>query len=81
MRRKQIQAGGLLAAAVFALLYIGNLYLSSSPKEYTPYGTPEVVVVTVLDEATMSTSYRSHIMENRNYYAEKQGQSLSWRAR
>jgi len=51
------------------------LVFFSTSKEYIPYGTPEVVVVTVLDEATMSTNYRSHVMENRNYYAEKQGWS------
>ena len=59
------------------LVYLFNIFLFSSPKDYVPYGTPEVVVVTVLDEATMSTNYRSHIVENRNYYAEKQGSFCS----
>ena len=72
IRRKQLKIGGLIAGAVLILIYLLT-YLFSSPKDYVPYGTPEVVIVTVLDEATMSTNYRSHIMENRNYYAEKQG--------
>lgn len=65
--------GGLIAATVLVLVYICNVFLFSPSKEYIPYGTPQVVVVTVLDEATMSTNYRSHVVENRNYYAEKQG--------
>ena len=32
-----------------------------------------MVVVTLLDEATMSDEYRARIMENRKYYAEKNG--------
>ena len=41
--------------------------------EKAPPGTPEVVVVTLLDEATMSDEYRARIMENRRYYADKHG--------
>lgn len=41
--------------------------------EKAPPGTPEVVVVTLLDEATMSDEYRARIMENRKYYADKNG--------
>jgi hypothetical protein len=44
--------------------------------ERTPSGTPETVVVTVLDEATMSEEYRERIKENRKYYANKQGWCL-----
>ena len=32
-----------------------------------------MVVVTLLDEATMSDEYRARIMENRKYYADKHG--------
>ena len=32
-----------------------------------------MVIVTVLDEATMSQDYRDRIIENRKYYARKQG--------
>ena len=47
--------------------------LFSSGSEHIPSGTPEVVIVTVLDEATMSQDYRDRIIENRKYYARKQG--------
>ena len=72
IRRKQLKIGGLVAGAILVLLYLSTFFFSS-PKDYVPYGTPEVVVVTVLDEATMSTNYRNHVMENRRYYAEIQG--------
>lgn len=32
-----------------------------------------MVVVTLLDEATMSDEYRARIMENRKYYADRHG--------
>ena len=48
-------------------------YLFSTSSEHIPSGTPEVVIVTVLDEATMSQDYRDRIVENRKYYARKQG--------
>ena len=72
IRRKQLKIGAIILGTLLILGYLLST-LSSSPKDYVPYGTPEVVVVTVLDEAVMSTSYRSRIMENRKYYAEKQG--------
>ena len=72
IKRKQLKVGGLVVGAILIIIYLITFFFSS-PKDYVPYGTPEVVIVTVLDEATMSTSYRNHIMENRRYYAEKQG--------
>ena len=53
-------------------MYIGSR-LFGSTSEKAPPGTPEVVVVTLLDEATMSDEYRARIMENRKYYANKHG--------
>ena len=50
--------------------------LSSSSAEKAIAGVPEVVVVTLLDEATMSDEYRERIMENRRYYANKHGEFL-----
>ncbi len=50
-----------------------STYIFSTSSEHIPSGTPEVVIVTVLDEATMSQDYRDRIIENRKYYARKQG--------
>jgi len=60
---------------VLGLIYLST-HLFASPGERTPSGTPEIVVVTVLDEATMSEEYRARIKENRKYYANKQGRYL-----
>lgn len=64
--------GGLIACCILTIFYLSTS-LFSAPRESIPSGTPEVVVVTVLDEATMSEGYRNRIVENRKYYAAKQG--------
>ena len=72
IRRKQLQFIGLITVALLFLIFLGSR-LFGSTAEKAPPGTPEVVVVTLLDEATMSEEYRARIMENRKYYANKQG--------
>ena len=57
------------------LIYLST-YLFSTGSEHVPSGTPEIVLVTVLDEATMSNEYKDRIKENRLYYAKKQGMIL-----
>lgn len=54
------------------IFYFGSS-LFSGGKDRIPYGTPQVVIVTVLDDATMSEQYRERVVENREYYAEMQG--------
>lgn len=75
VRRKQLQFGALIACAVIAIIYLTTRFFSAS-EERGPSGTPEIVVVTVLDQATMSDEYRDRIKENRKYYANKQGRYL-----
>lgn len=72
IRRKQLQFGALIGCTLLLLIYLAT-HLFGSSKGKTPPGTPEVVVVTLLDEATMSDEYRARIMENRKYYADKNG--------
>ena len=72
IRRKQLQSVALIACTLLVFIYLGTR-LFGSTAEKAPPGTPEVVVVTLLDEATMSDEYRARIMENRKYYAEKNG--------
>lgn len=54
------------------IFYFGSS-LFSGGKDRIPYGTPRVVIVTVLDDATMSEQYRERVVENREYYAQMQG--------
>ncbi|KAL9003038.1 MAG: hypothetical protein Q9188_004070 [Gyalolechia gomerana] len=71
-RRRQLQLGALIGcAALFLLLMIPRLFGSSS--EHIPLGTPDVVVVTLIDEENMSKGYIEKIQENRRYYASRQG--------
>jgi len=72
IRRKQFQAIGVVACAALVLIYFATRLFSSST-ERVPLGSPDLVIVTLMDDATMSDEYRQRIMENRNYYAKKQG--------
>lgn len=72
IRRKQLQFGALIGCGLLLLIYLTTGLFKSSG-DHIPARTPEVVIVTVLDEATMSDEYRHRIIENRNYYATKQG--------
>ena len=72
IRRKQLQLGALVLSAVLLLIYLGTS-LFKPGRERIPAGTADVVIVTVLDDATMSQDYIDRIVENRKYYAEKQG--------
>ncbi len=72
IRRQQLQVFGVIACTILTLIYFATRLFSSSA-EKVPADTPEVVIVTLLDDATMSDEYRERIMENRRYYASKQG--------
>lgn len=76
-RRRQLQLGALIGcAALFLLLMIPRLFGSSS--ERIPLGTPEIVVVTLIDEENMSKGYIEKIQENRRYYASRQGMIITF---
>jgi len=54
------------------IIYLLTRLLSTSPGR-PPAGTPEVVIVTVLDRARMSDAYIEKIKENRDDYAVRHG--------
>ena len=72
IRRKQLQFGCVVLCGLVLVIYLATS-LFAPKAERVPVGTPEVVVVTPLDDASMSELYRRRIMENRNFYAQKQG--------
>lgn len=76
-RRRQLQLGAILLFALLITLYFGRRLLApqtaSSRAQHIPAGTPEIVIVTVLDKEYMSERYRDRVVENRNYYAKKHG--------
>ena len=61
-----------MVCAIVLMLYFGSSLLKSG-QERVPLGTPEVVVVTFLDDAAMSPEYMRKVMENRKHYAKQQG--------
>lgn len=72
IRRKQIQLGATIACVALLLIWLGSRLLSSSSAR-PPAGTPEAVVVTLLDPDSMSKEYMSRIKENRIDYADRYG--------
>lgn len=68
-RAKTILIG---VCALSAVLFL--LSRISGRSESIPYGTPPVVIVTVLDSKSYSKEYISNIKENRNEYAKRHGE-------
>ena len=72
IRRKQLQLGATIACGALVLIYL--LYrLYFDPAEKAPPGTPDVVIVTLLDQDHMSEDYISKIKENRQDYEDRHG--------
>ena len=72
--------GALIFFGLLIVLYLASSIFRSG-KERPPPGTPEIVVVTVLDDESMSEAYKEKVKKNRNYYAEKQGKTMSCAAK
>ena len=71
-RRKRLKVIGLIALGVL-VLYLGITNLSSSEAVHIPSGSPEVVIVTVM-EPDLSSDYVAQIKENRDEYAARHGE-------
>lgn len=71
-RRKRLKTGALISCGVLAVYWILTKLLFSSSALHIPSGTPEVVIVTVLDPS-LSTEYVAKIKENREEYAARYG--------
>ncbi|KAL8783471.1 MAG: hypothetical protein Q9213_004608 [Squamulea squamosa] len=71
-QRRQLKIGAIiLCSLLFFLLIIPRL--SSGGADRIPAGTPEVVIVTLIDEENMSKEYIAKIQENRKDYAARHG--------
>ena len=68
--------GAILLAGILLILYLA-ISLFKPGRERVPSGTPETVVVTVLDDATMNEQYIKRVVENRKFYAEQHGMKPS----
>ena len=64
---------GAVAGCTLLFLIFLTTRLFASSAERAPPGTPDIVLVTVLDHESMSKEYISKIEENRKYYATRHG--------
>ena len=65
---------GAVAGCTLLFLIFLTTRLFSSSAEQPPPGTPNVLLVTVLDHESMSKEYISRIEENRRDYAARHGE-------
>ncbi|KAI9812400.1 MAG: hypothetical protein M1832_000435 [Thelocarpon impressellum] len=72
LRRRRLQGLGVLACGAVALLFLLSRAYRSGPPP-VPAGTPEVVMVTPLEEARFGQDYVAKIKQNRVDYAERHG--------
>lgn len=70
LRRKRLKVAALLVLGIGVIFLLRTLSWSSA--ERIPIGTPEVVIVTVLDP-DLKPEYIAQIKENREDYATRHG--------
>jgi hypothetical protein len=73
LRRRRLQLIAILACGAFAVFMLFSRIFSSSPGRPPP-GTPEIVLVTVIDDHGFSKDHIERIKQNRRDYAERHGQ-------
>ena len=72
-QRRQLQLVAATGCGLLFLIFLVTRIFSTSA-ERAPPGTPETIIVTVLDRDSMSKDYISKIEENRQAYAARHGQ-------
>jgi mannan polymerase II complex MNN11 subunit len=78
-RKAQAKIGGLILFAIAAFWFILRAYIHTLPnhalalKEGVPYVKPKIVILTILDENTMSADFIHKVRMNRDDYAARHG--------
>ncbi|PWY87654.1 hypothetical protein BO70DRAFT_332741 [Aspergillus heteromorphus CBS 117.55] len=73
-RRKQFKAVAILSFALLVVFFLlSQLFYTSTGTAAVPVGTPDVVIVTVLDRVRFSEGYTQKIVKNREDYAKRHG--------
>lgn len=73
LRRSKVKTVALVGLFVLAILFLLSRVVGGGGGESIPFGTPRVVVVTVLQPDVYGAKYIENIKENRNEYAAKHG--------
>ena len=73
VRRRQLQLAAVAGCVLLSLIFLVTRIFSTSA-ERAPPGTPETIIVTLLDRDSMSKDYISKVEENRQAYAARHGQ-------
>ncbi|KAI9680206.1 MAG: hypothetical protein M1829_001443 [Trizodia sp. TS-e1964] len=76
IRRSQLRMLALVACSIIAIVYLLSAWASGFKLDKPPRpppGTPECVIVTLLDEEGYSKEYVEHVKQNRNFYAKQHG--------
>ena len=75
LRRQWLKVAALIGTALLAFLFLARWFLSRS-EDAISAGTPELVVVTVIDP-TLGKEYVDKIKQNRQFYADRHGMKTS----
>jgi len=77
LRRRQLKTIAVFGLALLTIFYLLSFLSSSSDSlfDVIPDGTPNVVIITLLDREALSDSQIQMIIKNREYYATKHGYS------
>ncbi|KAL8683546.1 MAG: hypothetical protein Q9186_000458 [Xanthomendoza sp. 1 TL-2023] len=71
-QRRQLKIGAIILSSLVILILVLSRLVGNGAERIPP-GTPEVVIVTLIDEEHMSKEYISKIQENRKDYAARHG--------
>ena len=77
LRHRQVKSIAILGCIIVSILFLlSHVFSSGSSADRLTTGDPNVVIVTVLDEETLSDKYIQQIKENREDYARIHGKQL-----
>ena len=71
LQRQWLKIAALIGGALLAIVFLAR-FLFSSSVDAIPVGTPEVVIVTVIDPS-LGKEYVEKIKQNRQFYADRHG--------
>ena len=71
-QRRQLKIGAIILCSLVFFILVFSRLSTNGPERIQP-GTPEVVIVTLIDEENMSKDYIAKVQDNRKDYAARHG--------